>query len=230
VVDTKKVRFEDAQPPPAVAAVDPNILRVPFVASDTFQGARPGYVFQRGAQGNGYYLDALLSPPLGQTQGHADDEESDDDDDVGPSLPSSSSSSANASASGFGTFTGGVAATHGGNLLAGEGAAIASYVQRNLRIPRRGEVGWTGGEIANLEAQGYVMSGSRHAKMNAVRLRKENQVYTSEEKRALVLLQAQQQAERSQQVTEEFKIMVEEELAKKKAEAKALAAAAAGET
>lgn len=225
-MNTKKVRFEDAQPPPAVAAVDPNILSVPFMANDTFQGARSGYVFQRGAQGNGYYLDTLLSPPLGQTQGHADDEESDDDDDVGPSLPSSSSSSSSASVSGFGTFTGGVAATHGGNLLAGEGAAIASYVQRNLRIPRRGEVGWTGGEIANLEAQGYVMSGSRHAKMNAVRLRKENQVYTSEEKRALVLLQAQQQAERSQQVTEEFKVMVEEELAKKKAEAKALAAAA----
>ena len=153
------------------------------------------------------------------------DDESDEDEDVGPALPSRSSTAG--SSSSLDNFTGGVAAHHGDNMLAGEGAAIASYVQRNLRIPRRGEVGWTGKEIANLEDQGYVMSGSRHSKMNAVRLRKENQVYTSEEKRALVLLQAQQQQERSEQVTNEFKQMVEEELAKKRAEAAAAAAAAA---
>ena len=33
----------------------------------------------------------------------------------------------------------------------------------------------------------YVMSGSRHKKMNAIRIRKENQVYSAEEKRALAL-------------------------------------------
>jgi hypothetical protein len=64
----------------------------------------------------------------------------------------------------------------GGALMPGEGAAIAQYVQQNMRIPRRGEIGWSGEEIDSLEQQGYVMSGSRHKKMNAVRLRKENQV------------------------------------------------------
>ena len=41
------------------------------------------------------------------------------------------------------------------------------------------------------------MSGSRHARMNAIRIRKENQVYSAEEKRALALIQFEenQQAE-----------------------------------
>ena len=60
--------------------------------------------------------------------------------------------------------------------MPGEGAAIAQYVQQNMRIPRRGEIGWSGEEIDSLEQQGYVMSGSRHKRMNAIRLRKENQV------------------------------------------------------
>lgn len=47
-----------------------------------------------------------------------------------------------------------------------------------MRIPRRGEIGWSGEEIDTLETQGYVMSGSRHKRMNAVRIRKENQVIT----------------------------------------------------
>jgi hypothetical protein len=58
-----------------------------------------------------------------------------------------------------------------------------------MRIPRRGEVGWSGQEIERLENTGYVMSGSRHARMNAIRIRKENQVYSAEEKRALALIQ-----------------------------------------
>lgn len=58
-----------------------------------------------------------------------------------------------------------------------------------MRIPRRGEVGWSGQEIELLEDTGYVMSGSRHARMNAIRIRKENQVYSAEEKRALALIQ-----------------------------------------
>jgi hypothetical protein len=65
---------------------------------------------------------------------------------------------------------------YGGALLPGEGDAIAQFVQQNMRIPRRGEIGWKGEEIETLEQQGFVMSGSRHARMNAVRLRKENQV------------------------------------------------------
>ncbi len=43
---------------------------------------------------------------------------------------------------------------YGGALLPGEGAAIAQYVQKNMRIPRRGEVGWNGTEIEKLENTG----------------------------------------------------------------------------
>ena len=37
-------------------------------------------------------------------------------------------------------------------------------------------------EIEKYEQLGYVMSGSRHKRMNAVRVRKENQIYSVEEK------------------------------------------------
>ena len=60
--------------------------------------------------------------------------------------------------------------------VAGEGAAMAAYVQTGKRIPRRGEVGLRADEIERFETLGYVMSGSRHNRMNAVRIRKENQV------------------------------------------------------
>merc|ERR1712012_27454 len=75
--------------------------------------------------------------------------------------------------------------SYGGALLPGEGDAMAEYVKSGMRIPRRGEVGITADQIENLEVLGYVMSGSRHRRMNAVRIRKENQVYSAEEKRAL---------------------------------------------
>ena len=39
---------------------------------------------------------------------------------------------------------------YGGALLPGEGAAIAQFVQQNMRIPRRGEIGWSGEEIESL--------------------------------------------------------------------------------
>ena len=67
--------------------------------------------------------------------------------------------------------------SYGGQLMPGEGEAVAQCVQQNMRIPRRGEIGWQGDEIEN---QGYVMSGSRHARMNAIRIRKENQVYSAD--------------------------------------------------
>ncbi|NJN83031.1 MAG: hypothetical protein HC802_12615 [Caldilineaceae bacterium] len=53
-----------------------------------------------------------------------------------------------------------------------------------MRIPRRGEIGYSGDDIDHFEKSGYVMSGSRHTRMNAVRIRKENQVYSAEEQRA----------------------------------------------
>ena len=53
---------------------------------------------------------------------------------------------------------------------------MAAFVQEGKRIPRRGEIGLNSDQIANFESAGYVMSGSRHHMMNAVRIRKENQV------------------------------------------------------
>lgn len=57
-----------------------------------------------------------------------------------------------------------------------------------MRIPRRGEVGLTSNQISAFEQEGYVMSGSRHQRMNAIRIRKENQVYSAEEKRYVKLV------------------------------------------
>merc|ERR1712012_937785 len=73
---------------------------------------------------------------------------------------------------------------YGEALQKGEALAIASYVQKGMRIPRRGEVGLTSEDIQGYEGMGFVMSGSRHKRMNAIRIRKENQIYSAEEKRA----------------------------------------------
>lgn len=100
--------------------------------------------------------------------------------------------------------------SYGGALLPGEGAAIAQFVQQNMRIPRRGEIGWSGKEIEGLENQGYVMSGSRHARMNAVRLRKENQVYSAEEKKALAMITFEEKQQKENKVISDFRTMLVE--------------------
>lgn len=51
--------------------------------------------------------------------------------------------------------------SYGGALLAGEGSAMAAYVQDGKRIPRRGEIGLESDQIENYEHAGFVMSGSR---------------------------------------------------------------------
>ena len=66
--------------------------------------------------------------------------------------------------------------------MPGEGEAMAGYVQAGKRIPRRGEIGLTSYEIEEFEDAGYVMSGSRHRRMEAVRIRKENQIYSADDK------------------------------------------------
>ncbi len=60
--------------------------------------------------------------------------------------------------------------------LTNEGLNMSNYIAAGKRIPRRGEIGRTSDEISAFEAQGYVMSGSRHRRMEAVRQRKESQV------------------------------------------------------
>lgn len=96
------------------------------------------------------------------------------------------------------------ARNYGGALLPGEGEAIAGFVQAGKRIPRRGEVGVTSDEIEAFEGLGYVMSGSRHKRMNAIRIRKENQVYSAEEKRALSLLNFEERANKEKKLMADF--------------------------
>ena len=135
----------------------------------------------------------------GHTKQGDDDEE---DDDFGPApLPHA--------AAGGGAAGGGAAGSeYGKALLPGEGQAIAQYVQQNLRIPRRGEIGYQGDEIEGFEHSGYVMSGSRHARMNAVRIRKENQVYSAEEQRALALITMEENQQKEAQLMEDFRTML----------------------
>lgn len=99
--------------------------------------------------------------------------------------------------------------SYGGALLPGEGDAMAEYVKSGLRIPRRGEVGITAEAIENLEHIGYVMSGSRHRRMNAVRIRKENQVYSAEEKRALAMYNFEEKANRESMLVGDLREMLE---------------------
>jgi len=101
-------------------------------------------------------------------------------------------------------------ASYGKALLPGEGQALAQYVQQNLRIPRRGEIGFSGDDIEQWENSGYVMSGSRHTRMNAVRIRKENQVYSAEEQRALALLTMEENQQKEAQLMEDFRVMLKE--------------------
>ncbi|KAL1834219.1 hypothetical protein ACET3Z_003870 [Daucus carota] len=99
--------------------------------------------------------------------------------------------------------------SYGGALRPGEGDAIAQYVQQGKRIPRRGEVGLSADEISKFETLGYVMSGSRHQRMNAIRIRKENQVYSAEDKRALAMFNYEEKAKREQKVMADLQRLVQ---------------------
>ncbi|ORY67962.1 ras-induced vulval development antagonist-domain-containing protein [Leucosporidium creatinivorum] len=101
---------------------------------------------------------------------------------------------------------------YGGALLRGEGAAMAAYLENDERIPRRGEIGMESDTIERFEQAGYVMSGSRHRRMNAVRVRKENQVISAEEKRGILKLQAEEKAKRENQIVASFREMVDQKL------------------
>ena len=99
---------------------------------------------------------------------------------------------------------------YGKALLPGEGDAMAQFVQAGKRIPRRGEVGLDSDEISRFENLGYVMSGSRHSRMNAIRIRKENQVYSAEEKAALAMINHEEKQAREEKVMADLKKLVEE--------------------
>ncbi|KAF8134529.1 DUF926-domain-containing protein [Boletus edulis] len=89
---------------------------------------------------------------------------------------------------------------YGGALLRGEGSAMAAFLQDDpqSRIPRRGEIGLTSDEIAQFESVGYVMSGSRHKRMNAC------SVISAEEKRGILKLQREERERREAILREEF--------------------------
>ncbi|KAI0645791.1 ras-induced vulval development antagonist-domain-containing protein [Trametes meyenii] len=103
---------------------------------------------------------------------------------------------------------------YGGALLRGEGSAMAAFLKdgTDMRIPRRGEIGLSSDEIATFESVGYVMSGSRHRRMNAVRMRKENQVISAEEKRGILKLQQEERERREAILREEFQQLVQDKL------------------
>jgi hypothetical protein len=95
---------------------------------------------------------------------------------------------------------------------------MATFAKQGQRIPRRGEVGLSSEEIKKFEDIGYVMSGSRHSRMNAIRIRKENQIYTAEEKAALAMFNAEEAQRKEAKLVEEMKRLVEETVGKQATE------------
>ncbi|WRT69521.1 uncharacterized protein IL334_006507 [Kwoniella shivajii] len=125
----------------------------------------------------------------------------DSDDEIGPQLPSE--------------VRQGKMDRHAfANMRPGEGEAYAAYAESGERIPRRGEIGMDANIIEKFENSGYVMSGSRHQRMNAVRMRKENQVINEAEKRAILKLQREEKEKKEGMIITQFKEMMEENLRK----------------
>jgi len=104
------------------------------------------------------------------------------------------------------------------DMLYGEAEAMAAYAADGRRIPRRGEIGLDSDRIEKYEEAGYVMSGSRHKRMTAVRLRKENQVINAEEKRAILKLQREEKMRKEGAIVSQFREMLDEKLREGKAE------------
>jgi len=102
----------------------------------------------------------------------------------------------------------------GTQLLRGEGEAMAAYIAEGKRIPRRGEIGLTSEEIEKYEDDGWVMSGSRHRRMEAVRLRKENQIYSADEKRALAMFSKEERVKRENKILGQFREIIQDKLKK----------------
>lgn len=129
------------------------------------------------------------------------EEDEEDDDDLGPQPFSKIAKKVDERA-------------YGGALLRGEGSAMAAFLadDTKARIPRRGEIGLTSDQIESYETVGYVMSGSRHRRMNAVRMRKENQVISAEEKRGILKLQQEERSRREAILREEFSELVADKL------------------
>ena len=86
---------------------------------------------------------------------------------------------------------------------------MAAFVAEGKRIPRRGEIALSSEQIESYEKAGFVMSGSRHRRMNAVRMRKENQVISAEEKRSILQMQKEEKMKKEAEIVSQFKEMVD---------------------
>ena len=153
--------------------------------------------------GKSPHMDTMTNADEKRRSGDAS--ESDDDEEVGPQPPLRSLTTSKKVDE----------RQYGGALLRGEGSAMAAFLRdgdTDARIPRRGEIGLTSDEIAAFESVGYVMSGSRHRRMNAVRMRKENQVISAEEKRGILKLQKEERERREAILRDEFRELVQEKL------------------
>jgi len=143
---------------------------------------------------------------------HSQKQQNDEQYFIGPQLPESlSQQQSNSSTNPSG---GDKPLDFGKALLPGEGEAMARYVAEGKRIPRRGEIGLQSEEITQFEELGYVMSGSRHRRMEAVRLRKENQIYSADEKRALATFNNEVRSNKEKQLMTQFKDIVDSKLKK----------------
>lgn len=60
------------------------------------------------------------------------------------------------------------------------------------------------------------MSGSRHRRMEAVRIRKENQIYSADEKRALAMFSKDERQKRENKILGQFKEMIQSKLGQEK--------------
>ena len=61
----------------------------------------------------------------------------------------------------------------------------------------------------------YVMSGSRHSRMNAIRIRKENQIYSAEEKAALAMFNFEENRKKEQKILHDMQRLVSRTLGNK---------------
>lgn len=90
---------------------------------------------------------------------------------------------------------------------------MRSYVEAGQRIPRRGEIGLDQAKIMQYEASGFVMSGSRNARMNAVRVRKETQVLNAQDKLEQIKTRKEEAERKEGEIISQFREMVQERLA-----------------
>ena len=97
---------------------------------------------------------------------------------------------------------------YGRMLMPGEGVAMAKYVVEGKRIPRRGEIGLTAEDVFKFESDGYIMSGNSNRRLEAIRQRKENQIFSALDKRTLALFQQEAKAKKEAQLLTQFRELI----------------------